>query len=152
MNDELVPVGVFARRGDDRFDGRFFDAADALEDVDDLFVFQFELMPVVNVLVLAAGALRVEWTARFDAVGRGGDDADEVGGGVAFFDFDDFDFDAFTAEDERDKDNETFDATDAVATERDISDFEFEALAGLEQGRRHAPVLRVRRPICKSCD
>jgi hypothetical protein len=95
-------------------------------------------MPVIHVLVLAASALPVILTARLDALGRRRDDADEVCGGVPFLYIDDFDFDALAAENKRDEDDETFDASNAIAAERNVGDVELEPLAGLKTGCCHA--------------
>ena len=102
-------------------------------------MFEFELVPVGDVLVLAAGTLGVELALRFDPVRRRRADADEVGVGEAFADVDDFDFDAFAGEDEGNEDDDAFKAPDAVATKGDVDDVDFEMLAGLQS---HALVLR----------
>ncbi len=125
MDNNLVPVMIFARRSDDWFDGPVLDFSDATEDVPDLGTFHFELVCVVNVLVLATGTVGVIRTARCDPVRRRGDDADEVGGGVFLFYFDDFNFDAFAGNDEGDEDDEVLMASNAVAAESDGGDVEF---------------------------
>ena len=113
------------------------DFADALEDVPDLAALEFELVPVVNVLILAAGTVRIIWTARLDPVRRRRDDTNEVGGGVPAFDLNNFDFDAFALDHEGHEDDKIIDASDAIAAERNGGDVEFDALTGCQVSCRH---------------
>ena len=72
------------------------------ENVDDLFAFQFQLVRVIDVLVLTPRAIRIIFAAGRNALRRRGDDANDIGSGIAAFDFDKLNFNAFTAKDKRD--------------------------------------------------
>ena len=67
MHNNLVAVMVFARRADDRFDGWIGHLANALEYIANLAAFQFKLVRVGDMLVLAAGAFRIVRAARLRA-------------------------------------------------------------------------------------
>src|SRR5438445_242876 len=56
VDNDLVAIVILARRADDGLDGRIGNLADALEHVTNLAAFQFELVRVLDVLILATGA------------------------------------------------------------------------------------------------
>ena len=82
-------------------------------------------------LILATGTLSVQFAARVDPVRRWRDDSDQIRGGKPLPNVNNFDFDPFAGNYKRDKDDKVLKPPDAVTTERDRGDVEFEVLAPL---------------------
>lgn len=81
---EAVAIAVGLRARDDRLDHGGSEAADAPQQVGDLFVLQLQLRRIGEVLILAAAALHVVAALRLDAVGRGCDDLEQFGARETF--------------------------------------------------------------------
>jgi hypothetical protein len=123
-----VPVVVRLGAGDDRGDDAFWKSTDALEQVGDLFVFQFQLPGVVDVLILAAAAFAKVTALRSNAVGRGLDDANQSRAGEVLLHFGELGFDLFAEHDERNKHDKLLQSADAFAAKGDVRDGENDAL------------------------
>ena len=137
VDHEFIPITILARGSHDWGNGWVRQFSDALENVPDLCVLEFQLARVGDVLILAAGALGVKFTARRNPVGRGGDDPHEVGRSEPFADIHNLDFDAFARDDKRNEDHKVIETTDTVAAKGNGVDFQFEALTGLDVGCCH---------------
>jgi hypothetical protein len=98
------------------------EAADALEQVADLLVFEAELSLIGQVLVLAASTFAKITARGLDTSGRRTHHAKETGTGESLFEFGDLSFDDFTQGHERDEDNKIIKPGDALAAESDILD------------------------------
>ena len=144
VDHEFIPIPILARGSHDGGNGWVWQFADALENVPDLRVFEFQLARVSDVLILAAGTLGVKFTARRNPVGGGGDDPHEVGRREPFADIDDLDLDTFAWDDKRNEDHKVIETTDAIAAKGDGVDIEFEALSRLKGWQSHGLVL----PVC----
>jgi hypothetical protein len=114
------------------------EAAEALEEVADLVVFEEELGGVGEVLVLAAAAIAEVGAGRLDAVGGGAEDFEDAGAGVVFLHLGQFDAELFAGGGEGDEHDELVDATDGIAAVGDGVDGEFDLLAwGVGDFARH---------------
>jgi hypothetical protein len=116
--------------GDDRRHDVARKSADALKKVCNLFVFQFELDRIVNVLVLAAATFAEVTALGFDALRRWRYDTDELRAGEGLFNFGELGFNFLAGRHERDEHDELPDASDPFAAEGDVSDGQGDALAG----------------------
>ena len=96
------------------------DAADPLQELGHLAAFQFQLMSVGDMLVVAASAMTKIRADRVNPLGRGNDHLPELRSIKAFSAFDDFGLDSFPVDRERYKNNFSVEPADAGASERDI--------------------------------
>ena len=103
-----------------------------MEKVADLFVLYGQLRFVSDVLILAAAAIAEVLAERLNAVGRRVNDAEQFGATETFLHFGQFDFNGFAERDERNEDDEIFDARDAFTAESDVVDCDDVASADLK--------------------
>ncbi len=145
---ELVPLAadhdaVAVAEGlggrDDGLDGGVCEAADALEEIADLLVFDGELGGVGEVLVLAAAALAEHAAPGGDTVWRGREHGEQACAGELAVHLGDFDLHPFAWSDEGDEDYEVAHAGDALAAEGDVGDVDGGGITrgeGVGLGRR----------------
>ena len=132
MDHEFISVAILTRGSHNRGDRRVGQFTDALKNVPDLGVFEFQLARIGDVLILAASALGVKFAARRNPVGGGSNDSEEIRGRESLADIHNLHFDPFPGDDKRNEDYKVIEATDAVAAESNGIDFQFEALTGLK--------------------
>ena len=96
------------------------DAANPLQELDDLAALQFELMTVGDVLVIAASALTKIRADRVDPLSRANDHLSELGPIKALFAFDHLGLDPFPIDCERYENDFPFEASYAGSAERDV--------------------------------
>jgi len=126
MEVYAVAVAGLARGGEEGCDGEITgEAADASQDVNELFMFEAELFIVGNVLVLAAAAGREVRAEGGGAVRGSGEDGERFGEEEALLALDDARADMLAGEDERDEYDTAICAADAVAAEGHVGDEQF---------------------------
>jgi len=130
---DAIAVAIGRRTGDDGGDDFAREAAEALEEVGNLLMFDFELGGVGEVLVLTAAAFTEVAALGRDALGRGFEDLEEFGARETFFYFGEFDFNQFSERDEGNEDHEVGDTADAFAAEGDVVNAEGEPRAWSER-------------------
>ena len=96
------------------------DAANPLQELDDLAAFQFKLMTVGDVLVVAASAMTKIRADRLDPLSRANDHFSELGPIKALFTFNHLDLDLFAIDRERYENDFPFKASHAGSAERDV--------------------------------
>jgi hypothetical protein len=119
---DAVPVTVGLGAGNDLGDELWGEAADTLEQIADLLVFDAELGFVGEVLVLAAATFAEVTAPMLDAGGRGSHDAQQAGASESLFELRDLSLNDITGGDERDEHDKLIEAGDAFAAEGDILD------------------------------
>jgi hypothetical protein len=117
------------RAGDDRRNNGGIESADPLEEVANLFVFEFQLGFVGDVLILAAATIAKVTASWTDSVRRWLNQTQEPGASKALFRFSDFGFDCFADQNEWDEDNKIFNSRDAFTTECNIGNGEGQVFA-----------------------
>ena len=122
-----IAVGLWTR--DDWCDDARIEATNALKEIADLFVLQFELRRIGDMLILAAAAIAEVTTLGSDPLGRWLNDSQKSSAGKTFFYFRDFDLDDFADLNERNEDDKIFDSRDSFTTECDIGNSEGQVFA-----------------------
>lgn len=132
---EPVPVMVGIGAGDDRRDDRLGKSTDALEQVRDLFLFQRQLLRVVDVLILAAATVAEVTALRRDTMGRRLEHLDQLRAGELFFDLGEFRLHLLAGNNKRNKHHELIHPAHALAAEGDVGDRQRHTLARRVGGR-----------------
>ncbi len=130
-----VPIAVRLRTADHRVDFPALNAADALEQIDDLPVLETKLAFVSKMLVLAAAAAAEILALRFYAIRRRHDHFDQSRPRESFFYLGHFRHHLLARNDEGHEDDEIIEAGHALATKGEVGNRQVQPLARLQVHR-----------------
>ena len=142
-NHDAVPVAVRLRARNQRIHSLGPAAADPLEQINHLLVFQAKLRRVIHVLILAAATIAEIAARRLDALRRRPRYALQAGAGKIFLHLHDFRFHRLAHQHERHKYDKIIHARHAFAAERDVANGQSQLIANSQS---HADRLETPRP------